>query len=74
MLLVDMDGPTACNALRRRGFLKHIIGVSGNVLQDDVDRFMTMGATEVLAKPVSKPVISHIIHGESLLSQGMSTS
>jgi len=47
-----MDGPTATQQLRDLGCQAHIIGVTGNVLADDVAYFKSHGADHVLPKPV----------------------
>ena len=48
-----MNGPDATKALREKGCTARIIGVSGNVLEEDVAYFKSMGAEDVLAKPVN---------------------
>ena len=49
-----MDGPTAAKQIREQ--LKNdsinIVGITGNVLPDDVKFFLEAGANDVLAKPV----------------------
>ncbi|KAJ1434354.1 histidine kinase-like ATPase [Ochromonadaceae sp. CCMP2298] len=47
-----MNGPTATSHLREMGCDCYIIGVTGNVMQADVDVFTTAGADAVLAKPL----------------------
>ena len=53
-----MDGPTAAKALRDLGFNIPIIGVTGNVLPDDIEYFIGMGANIVVGKPVDASHIS----------------
>lgn len=48
-----MDGPTACSEIRGMKMNIPIIGLTGNVLQEDRDLFMRSGADEVLTKPVT---------------------
>jgi signal transduction histidine kinase len=48
-----MNGPDAIRAIRALGYTGSIIGVTGNVLVEDVDYFKACGADEVLAKPIS---------------------
>ena len=48
-----MTGPEATKAIREIGFNGTIIGVTGNVLQEDVDFFKDHGANEVFSKPIS---------------------
>ena len=52
---VAMHGPDATAALRKAGYEGLVIGVTGNVLQDDIDYFMQCGADAVLSKPLSIP-------------------
>ena len=48
-----MSGPTAAKEIRKLGFDVNIIGVTGNVLHDDVVHFISQGANEVVFKPVN---------------------
>jgi len=49
-----MKGPQAVEVLRKMGLKQVIIiGVTGNVLQEDVEHFMQSGADAVLSKPLS---------------------
>ena len=48
-----MTGPEATRAMRDVGYNGTIIGVTGNVLQEDIDFFMEHGANEVIPKPIS---------------------
>ena len=53
-----MDGPTASNAIREMGSEAVIVGVTGNVMPEDVRFFKQNGANAVLAKPLLKlPVL-----------------
>jgi CheY-like chemotaxis protein len=48
-----MDGPTAAKSIRELDLLKvNIIGITGNVLPDDIKFFKACGANDVRAKPV----------------------
>ena len=52
-IMPNMNGPEATREIRQMGFTKlPIIGVTGNVMADDVEYFMSCGATEVLPKPL----------------------
>lgn len=46
-----MSGPESVKEIRRRGFDVLVVGVTGNVLGDDVAFFKASGADAVLAKP-----------------------
>lgn len=47
-----MDGPSATMRIRELGFEGPIIGVTGNMMQGDVNHFVRCGATIVLPKPL----------------------
>jgi DNA-binding response OmpR family regulator len=47
-----MDGPTATQAIRALGCTVPIFGVTGNGLESDVKYFKSMGATDVIVKPL----------------------
>lgn len=46
-----MNGPAASRELRRLGCDSFIVGITGNVLPEDVDHFKQRGASAVLPKP-----------------------
>ncbi|CAJ1945523.1 unnamed protein product [Cylindrotheca closterium] len=48
-----LRGPDATKRLRNLGFSGIILGVTGNVLSEDVDFFLRHGANEVMPKPIS---------------------
>jgi CheY-like chemotaxis protein len=48
-----LNGPDATKIIRDNGYSALIIGVTGNVLVEDVAYFMSMGANRVLPKPVN---------------------
>ena len=50
-----MHGPDATAVLRKAGYEGLVVGVTGNVLQDDIDYFIQCGADAVLSKPLSIP-------------------
>jgi osomolarity two-component system response regulator SKN7 len=51
--IIYQDGPTATSVLRQFGCDSIIIGVTGNVMPDDVKTFIDHGADAVFGKPVS---------------------
>ncbi|KAJ1435092.1 CheY-like superfamily, partial [Ochromonadaceae sp. CCMP2298] len=51
----QMNGPTATWHLRQLGYSGLVIGVTGNVLPDDVSYFLSQGADYVLRKPLHMP-------------------
>jgi CheY-like chemotaxis protein len=48
-----LNGPDSTKILRENGYKMLIFGVTGNVLEEDVHHFISMGANKVLSKPVS---------------------
>ena len=55
-LLVDyempvMNGPEACKIVREIGYTGFVVGVTGNLLPEDIGYFMDCGADAVLPKP-----------------------
>ncbi|KAG7369705.1 PAS domain containing protein [Nitzschia inconspicua] len=46
-----MKGPKACEYMRKMGCSSFIVGVTGNVMSEDVDHFRNCGADWVLPKP-----------------------
>merc|ERR1712151_533646 len=47
-----MDGPTAVKEMRSVGFDSVVVGITGNVLPDDIEYFKSCGANNVLPKPL----------------------
>jgi CheY-like chemotaxis protein len=56
-----MNGPSAAKLLRSLGCSVPIIGVTGNVLPDDIAYYKLMGANEVLAKPLNLNSFEHVL-------------
>jgi len=51
-----MDGPTATRKIRDLGYSGIILGVTGNVLKEDMEKFLAAGANRVLTKPLSMAI------------------
>jgi CheY-like chemotaxis protein len=47
-----MNGPEAAKCIRAAGSDVYIVGVTGNVLPEDVHKFVSCGANAVLPKPI----------------------
>jgi CheY-like chemotaxis protein len=47
-----MNGPTAATAMRKLGYRGPIIGITGNVMEADLNTFLMAGASIVLGKPL----------------------
>lgn len=55
------NGPSAAQEIRSFGCETCIIGITGNVLAEDVDYFQKMGANEVLPKPLHLPDLESLL-------------
>jgi len=53
-----MNGPEATSEIRKIGFQDTIFGVTGNVLSEDVEFFLSSGADDVLGKPISMAALN----------------
>ena len=51
-IMTEMNGPEAAAAARKMGYMGPIVGITGNVLADDVRDFLFKGANHVLPKPI----------------------
>ena len=70
-ILVDyempvMNGPEACKAIREMGYTGFVVGVTGNLLPEDVGYFIDCGADAVLPKPFNYKNLE-----ELLIEQGL---
>ena len=71
-LMPVMNGVDATRELRRLGYPYLIIGVTGNVMDDDIAEYANAGADMVLSKPLNIPILEKLlahIHSEGALSQ-----
>jgi CheY-like chemotaxis protein len=69
-----MRGPDAASILRKRGFCGIICGVTGNVLKEDLERFLSSGANFVLPKPLDLKVEDLKVSSGLSLSLSLSLS
>lgn len=65
-LMPKKNGPEAAKELRALGYRYLIIGVTGNVLDDDVKSYLKAGADLVLPKPVIMESLLKVIEYISL--------
>jgi signal transduction histidine kinase/ActR/RegA family two-component response regulator len=63
-----MDGPTAAKQMRGLGSDSFIVGITGNLFQEDVAHFQDCGANLVLPKPLDVRVLM-----DAFLEQGIVT-
>jgi CheY-like chemotaxis protein len=61
-----MNGPSATARLRELGCACLIVGVTGNVLSQDVEYFKEMGADAVLPKPLILEDFERLLTGSLL--------
>ncbi len=57
-----MNGPEASKKIRELGYTLPIIGLTGNIMEDDIKYFKEQGANEVLGKPTKKNKLDEILN------------
>ena len=69
-ILVDyempvMNGPESCKGVREMGYTGFVVGVTGNLLPEDVGYFLDCGADAVLSKPFKYKALEELLieHG-----------
>mmetsp|Transcript_3946 Transcript_3946/g.9607 ORF Transcript_3946/g.9607 Transcript_3946/m.9607 type:complete len:927 (-) Transcript_3946:356-3136(-) len=60
-----LNGPEATNAIREMGYSGVVVGVTGNVLEEDIEYFQSNGADRVLPKPVNLKSLQGCWNGEA---------
>eukprot|EP00596_Hydrurales_sp_CCMP1899_P005561 CAMPEP_0119047914 /NCGR_PEP_ID=MMETSP1177-20130426/55756_1 /TAXON_ID=2985 /ORGANISM="Ochromonas sp, Strain CCMP1899" /LENGTH=418 /DNA_ID=CAMNT_0007023091 /DNA_START=1112 /DNA_END=2368 /DNA_ORIENTATION=+ len=60
-LMPRMNGSDAAKVLRRAGYPYLIIGITGNVMEDDLAEFLASGADMVIAKPFKKQTLDLLL-------------
>ena len=55
-----MDGPTACSQMRAIGCSAFIVGISGNIMPEDVAYYKGSGANAVLPKPFKLNLLENL--------------
>lgn len=60
-LMPVMNGSDAAKVLRRAGYPYLIIGITGNVMNDDLAEFLASGADMVIAKPFKKQTLNILL-------------
>jgi osomolarity two-component system, sensor histidine kinase SLN1 len=64
----NMSGPEAVRTVRDSGYGGIMIGVTGNVLEEQVEDFMAHGVDHVVGKPVDVNLIMQFLDSKSWLS------
>merc|ERR1711933_105275 len=69
-ILVDyempvMNGPESCKGVREMGYTGFVVGVTGDLLPEDVGYFLDCGADAVLSKPFKYKALEELLieHG-----------
>ena len=57
-----MNGPETSKKIRELGYNIPIIGLTGNIMEDDINYFIQQGANEVLGKPTKKDKLNEILN------------
>lgn len=74
-LMPTMSGVEAASRLRAAGYPYIIVGVTGNVMDEDIDEYLRAGANIVFSKPLQKRLLdmlfSHITQNGSLAEPSM---
>jgi CheY-like chemotaxis protein len=60
-VMPEMDGPTATKAIRALGYKGLLVGVTGNLLPEDTELFMSSGATAVMGKPLDMKELKYLL-------------
>ena len=55
-----MDGPTAISHIRALGYQGRIVGLTGNVVETEMNKMYSSGADKVLTKPVNETQFKNI--------------
>ena len=63
-----MNGIEATEKIRKLGYENPIIGVTGNVMDDDVEKFKKKGVDEVLGKPVKNDDLRELLARYKIMS------
>eukprot|EP01042_Synura_sphagnicola_P001805 gene1805-2120_t len=66
--MLKLNGPEAAQQMRSFGFAGHIIGVTGNVFEDDINAFLRCGVDAVLKKPLEEEDLIRVV--ERVLGAG----
>ena len=64
-VMPNMVGPEAVERIRALGYQGPIFGVTGNMVQCDVDEFLTSGCDEILAKPLKIDTLAEAMRRHS---------
>jgi hypothetical protein len=60
-LLHYQNGVDAVRTLREAGYVQLVVGVTGNILDEDVDNYLVAGADMVIGKPVKMTLLKKLL-------------
>lgn len=60
-MMPRMRGVDAIRIVRQSGYQGFVLGVTGNVLKEDLDEFMLAGCNQVVTKPINYATIINIL-------------
>jgi len=60
-IMIKMHGPQTAQILRNQGFSREIIGITGQVADDEVENFIRSGANFVLSKPMTAKDLKKVL-------------
>ncbi len=69
-----MNGPTCAQEIQKLGSNVLIVGITGNMLREDVDFFKSCGAHFVLPKPFELPLLETLWQEHGITNDGHSSS
>lgn len=61
-VMPEMDGLESTKLIRALGYKGHIVGISGNALEEDRDSFLKAGASHVFVKPLDMDLLIETLH------------
>lgn len=78
MILMDnvmptMDGLEATKIIRRMGYDKPIIGLTGMIMSEDIQQFKEKGANEVIGKTTNIDMLRHAFLRHGILQSTTTT-
>ena len=59
-IMTDLHGPEAVKQIRGLNYQGFIIGVTGNIIDDDLNYFYNCGVNEILTKPIIESKLKDI--------------
>jgi CheY-like chemotaxis protein len=73
-MMPNMTGKEATMTLRKQGYHGLIVGLTGNILDEDLEEFRESGCDEVITKPLDVPELRRTLISLGLNVQKKETS